>query len=84
MVASYTQLLAKRYKATGSTPTPDEFIGFAVDGAARMQQLIEDLLAYSRVGTRGGASSCRPTPTRSLDARAAATCAPRSRRPARP
>jgi PAS domain S-box-containing protein len=54
MVASYTQLLGKRYgdRLEGDA---QEFMGYIVDGAGRMKQLIEDLLAYSRVGTRGRA-----------------------------
>jgi PAS domain S-box-containing protein len=52
MVSSYTQLLLRRYSRLFDDDAR-EFMGYIVDGAARMKQLIEDLLAYSRVGTRG-------------------------------
>jgi PAS domain S-box-containing protein len=49
MVASYTQLLERRYAANFDHDAR-EFMGYIVGGAQRMKQLIDDLLAYSRAG----------------------------------
>lgn len=51
MVSAYTQLLGERYRGR-LDDTADTYIGYAVEGASRMQALIQDLLAFSRVGRR--------------------------------
>src|SRR5208283_3508575 len=50
MVANYTQLLAERYRGKLDEQA-DKYIGYSVDGAVRMQGLIQDLLKFSRAGT---------------------------------
>jgi len=49
MIANYTQLLAERYRGKLDEQA-DKYIGYAVDGAVRMQALIQDLLKFSRAG----------------------------------
>lgn len=52
MVALYTELLAERYRGKLGDDA-DKYIHYAVDGAVRMQKLVQDLLAFSRVGRQG-------------------------------
>ena len=74
MVTSFLQLLARRYEGR-STTRPDQFIGFAVDGATRMRRLIEDLLAFSRC--RDPRRALRPDRPRSESSRTSSpTCGP--------
>lgn len=62
-VSSFSQLLSKRYDDELDSDA-QEFIGFIVDGSRRMQQLINDLLSFSRVSTRG--KPLEPTDTNSI------------------
>jgi signal transduction histidine kinase len=52
MVATYTELLAERYQGKLDA-NADKYIHYAMDGARRMQKLVHDLLAFSRVGRQG-------------------------------
>jgi len=54
MISSYLQLLSKRYSGHLDKDA-DEFIGYAVGGAIRLQKMVNDFLTFSRIGTRGRA-----------------------------
>jgi light-regulated signal transduction histidine kinase (bacteriophytochrome) len=64
MVASYTELLQRRYEGRLDADA-DEFIGFAIQGVRRMSAMIEDLLAYSRAAEATGE---QPAPANAQDA----------------
>src|SRR5918999_1679166 len=67
MVSSYLQLLRRRYRGRLDSDA-DDFIDYAVDGAARMRDLIDDLLTYSRAGRE---HPFEPVDTRAVAERAA-------------
>jgi light-regulated signal transduction histidine kinase (bacteriophytochrome) len=60
-VTAYVQLLAQRTQGQLDVQA-QEFMGYAVEGAQRMKALIEDLLAYSRMGIRGKPLTLRTVP----------------------
>jgi light-regulated signal transduction histidine kinase (bacteriophytochrome)/CheY-like chemotaxis protein len=69
MVASYVQLLERRYQDQLDQNARD-FIAYAVDGTVRMQELIQALLSYSRIGTRAKEfhlTDCNSTLDRALE-----------------
>lgn len=73
MVVAYTQLLSERYRGK-LDENADKFLGYASEGAMRMQVLIKDLLAFSRVGRNGtsGAVDCNAVVDEVLQALASA------------
>ena len=87
MVSAYTQLLAERYRGKLDDQA-DKYIHYAIDGAARMQSLIQDLLAFSRVGRQetafaisglqrvGGAAPCENLQAAILESGAVVTHGP--------
>ncbi len=63
MIASYLQLLERKYKGNLDSKA-DKYIRFSVDGATRMQKLIDDFLEFSRVTTH--AQEFKPTDLESI------------------
>ncbi len=69
MIATYTQLLAERYRGRLDEQA-DKYIAYSVDGATRMQALIQDLLRFSRVGKaeiEPRATDCRAVVEQALE-----------------
>jgi light-regulated signal transduction histidine kinase (bacteriophytochrome) len=68
-VNSYAQLITRKYQGNLDAKA-DKYLGYIMEGATRMQQLISDLLEFSRVGTRGkslGLTDCEALLSQVLD-----------------